>query len=91
MRKESVFDITSFLVAVIVFIVPVCLAYLEFPLEIQLLPAIFLVIPIAITLYKRRLEEEKIERQRIVNRGEKLQPLLIKLGRIENIAKIARV
>lgn len=89
MKKEIVFDLTNFLVTLLVFILPVYFAYLGFPLEIQILPSTLLVVPIVITLYKRRLEVEKIERQRIVNKARKLQPLLVKLERFQDIHRIA--
>jgi hypothetical protein len=85
MKKELVFDIINFLVALLIFVFPVYFAYLGLPLETQILPSVLLVIPIVITLYKRRLETE---RQRTVSRAKKLGTLLVKLDRIRNVFDI---
>lgn len=89
MKRDLVFDIINFFVALLIFVLPVYFVYLELPLEIQILPSVLLVVPIVITLYKRRLETERTERQKTISRVKKLNTLLVKLDRIRNVFDIA--
>ena len=58
------------------------------PIELRAILAVFLIPPIVITLYKKRLDNEKIERQKIINKAMKLRPLLVKLERIRSVSNI---
>lgn len=83
------FDIINLLVTLTVFTLPVYFAHLGLPLLIQISPAFLFVVPVVITLYKRRLETKRIESQKIIGKAIKLRPLLVKLERVRNISNIA--
>jgi len=88
MKREMALDILNFLVALTVFVLPVYFAYLEYPFWIQILPSVLLVVPIVVALYKKRLETEIIEKQKIIEKTQKLRPLLVKLERLRPISSI---
>jgi len=58
MKKDQILDILNFLVSLAIFVLPAYSVHIGLPLFFQVYPAVLLVIPLIIVLYRRRIVEE---------------------------------
>ena len=58
MKRDQILDILNFLVSLAIFVLPTYSVYIGLPLFFQVYPAVLLVIPLIIVLYRRRIVEE---------------------------------
>lgn len=58
------------------------------PMTVRVVLAVFLLVPLVITVYKYYLEKERSKREKVLNNALKLRPLLIKLERVRNVWNI---
>jgi len=83
MEIDSLLDSIIFIITILLFLLPIMLNFANQPIEVQLVPVILFAVPIAIAIYKKRLRARKAERQKIVDKAEKMRPLLVKLERFK--------
>ena len=89
MKRELILDIIMILITFVISVLVTYFSYLGFPIIVRFSPLLLIVFQIVITLYKRRLETKRIERQKIIGKAMKLQPLFVKLGRLRSISNFA--
>lgn len=70
------------------FILPIILGFANQPIVVQVAPVVLLAVPIVIAVYKKRLSRKKAERQKIIDKAEKMRPLLVKLERLKTVSSI---
>jgi len=58
------------------------------PMTVRIILAVFLLVPLVITVYKYHSEKERNKREKVLNSTLKLRPLLIKLERVRNVWNI---
>ena len=88
MERKLKLHVINFLNALAIFVLSVYFAFFKHPIWIQISPAVLVAVPLVIAWYERRMEKERIERQKIVDKAQKLRPLLVKLERLRVISII---
>jgi len=88
MKRDQILDILNFLVSLAIFVLPAYSVYIGLPLFFQVFPAVLLVIPLIIVLYRRRLESQTIQIRENITIADKIRVLMVKLERIVNIPNI---
>lgn len=82
MKHDTVYDIINLIAILLSPMLPIYLAYLKYPLYIQAIPLILLLIPFGLTIYKRYKETELIKIKMETNKAIILNPILTKLERV---------